>query len=160
LSVLRNGGQCIDIKYLDAKVFVGQENVMTQASLTPVAGQGSAAPRKGVNIALWVLQALLALAFVGAASGKLIGKPEMVGLFEAIGIGQWFRYVTGLLELAGAVLIVVPRTKFFGAALLALVMVGAVLTHLFILHNAPTVPVVLLVLAGVVAWARRGEVTP
>ena len=41
-----------------------------------------------------------------------------------------------------------------------MVMVGAVLTHLFILHNAPTVPAVLLVLAGVVAWARRGEVTP
>jgi hypothetical protein len=39
-------------------------------------------------------------------------------------------------------------------------MVGAVMTHLFVLHNAPTAAAVLLVLAGVVAWARRGEVTP
>jgi putative oxidoreductase len=112
-------------------------------------------PGKAANIALWVVQILLALAFLGAASGKLLGKPEMVGLYEVIGIGQWFRYLTGLLEVTGAILIVVPRTKFFGAALLAMVMVGAVLTHLFILHNAPTAPAVLLLLAGIVAWARR-----
>src|SRR5258708_560346 len=116
-------------------------------------------PGKGLNIALWVVQGLLALAFVGAASGKLLGKPEMVALFEAVGVGQWFRYVTGLMELTGALLIVVPRTKFFGAALLSMVMVGAVLTHLFILHTAPTAPPVLLILARVVARARRGEMT-
>jgi uncharacterized membrane protein YphA (DoxX/SURF4 family) len=133
---------------------------MMQSALTPAAAPTRASQSKGANIALWVLQGLLALAFVGAASGKLLGKPEMVALFEAVGVGQWFRYVTGLLELTGALLIVVPRTKFFGAALLSVVMVGAVLTHLFILHNAPTAPAVLLVLAGVVAWARRREVTP
>jgi putative oxidoreductase len=131
---------------------------MMQSAITPAAAPTRLPLRKGANIALWVLQALLALAFVGAASGKLLGKPEMVALFEAVGIGQWFRYVTGLMELTGALLIVVPRTKFFGAALLSMVMVGAVMTHLFILHNAPTAPGVLLVLAGVVAWARRGEV--
>jgi uncharacterized membrane protein YphA (DoxX/SURF4 family) len=133
---------------------------MTQSALTSGAALAPTPQRRGVNIALWVLQALLALAFVGAASGKLLGKPEMVALFEAIGIGQWFRYVTGLMELTGALLIVVPRTKFFGAALLSIVMIGAVLTHLFILHNAPTAAAVLLVFAGVVAWARRGEATP
>jgi len=132
---------------------------MMHSALTP-ATPTRAPQRKGANIALWVLQAFLALAFVGAASGKLLGKPEMVALFEAVGVGQWFRYVTGVLELAGALLIVVPRTKFFGAALLSVVMVGAVLTHLFILHSAPTAAAVLLVLAGVVAWARRGEVRP
>lgn len=132
---------------------------MVQSALTP-AEPAHAPRRKGANIALWVLQALLALAFAGAASGKLLGKPEMVALFEAVGVGQWFRYVTGLMELTGALLIVVPRTKFFGAALLSIVMVGAVLTHLFILHTAPTAPAVLLVLVGVVAWARRGEVRP
>jgi putative oxidoreductase len=136
-----------------------QEDVMMHSALTPAAPT-RAPQRKGANIALWVLQAFLALAFAGAASGKLLGKPEMVALFEAVGVGQWFRYVTGVLELAGALLIVVPRTKFFGAALLCVVMVGAVLTHLFILHSAPTAAAVLLVLAGVVAWARRGEVRP
>jgi uncharacterized membrane protein YphA (DoxX/SURF4 family) len=130
---------------------------MTNDALAPSAS--SVAPTgKAANIALWIVQGLLALAFVGAASGKLLGNPDMVGLYEAIGVGQWFRYVTGLLELTGAVLIVVPRTRAYGAALLAVIMVGAVLTHLAILHNAPTAPAVLLVLAAVVAWARRGDV--
>jgi putative oxidoreductase len=132
---------------------------MTQPTLT-AGTPDRTQPGKAANIALWVVQILLALAFVGAASGKLLGKPEMVALYEVIGIGQWFRYVTGLLELAGALLIVIPRTKFFGAALLAMVMVGAVLTHLFILHNAPTAPAVLLLLTGIVAWGRRGGLKP
>lgn len=129
---------------------------MTQRALTGVALDRR--PGKPANIALWVVQILLALMFVAAGSSKLMGKPEMVGLYEVIGIGQWFRYVTGLLELSGALLVVLPRTKFFGASLLGMVMTGAVLTHLFILHNAPTVPVVLLLLAGIVAWGRRGSI--
>jgi uncharacterized membrane protein YphA (DoxX/SURF4 family) len=132
---------------------------MTQAdstAATPIHTQ----PGKAANIALWVVQIVLALAFIGAASGKLLGNPEMVGLYETIGVGQWFRSVTGLLELTGAILIVIPRTKFFGAALLGMIMFGAVLTHLFILHTAPTAPAALLLLAGIVAWGRRGALKP
>ena len=114
-------------------------------------------PSKGLNIALWCVQVLLALAFLGAASGKLLGKPEMVALFDAVGIGQWFRIVTGLLELAGAVLIVVPKTRSIGASVLAGVMAGAIATHLFVLHNAPTAPLVLLLLTSFVLWGRRQE---
>lgn len=132
---------------------------MTQSALTP-ATPARTHHGKGANIALWVVQILLALAFLGAASAKLLGTPDMVGLYEAIGIGQWFRYVTGLLELTGAILIVIPRTKVFGAALLSMIMVGAVLTHLLILHNAPTAPAVLLLLAGIVAWGRRESLKP
>ena len=87
--------------------------------------ENKVAPPKALNIALWVVQALLALAFLGAASGKLLGKPEMVGLFEAIGIGQWFRFLTGALEAIGAVLILVPRTRALAAGLLSTVMLGA-----------------------------------
>ena len=57
-----------------------------------------AAPGKALNIALWTLQVLVALAFVAAGSGKLLGSSEMIALFDAVGIGQWFRYVTGSLE--------------------------------------------------------------
>lgn len=32
---------------------------------------------------------------------KLAGAPAMVGLFDTIGIGQWFRYLTGSLEVSG-----------------------------------------------------------
>jgi hypothetical protein len=115
-------------------------------------------PGKALNIALWCVQVLLALAFAGAASGKLLGKPEMVGLYDAIGIGQWFRYLTGIMELCGAVLILIIRTRIIGAGLLASVMVGAIATHLFVLHSSPAAPLVLLALALFVLWGRRAEV--
>lgn len=129
---------------------------MTKSDLAAATPQ----PGKAANIALWVVEILLALAFLGAASGKLLGNPDMVRLYATIGIGQWFRLATGLLEVTGAVLLVIPRTKFFGAALLVMIMVGAVLTHLFILHSAPTAPAVLLLVACIVAWGRRGALKP
>jgi putative oxidoreductase len=90
--------------------------------------------------------------FVGASSAKLMGSPEMIALFSAVGAGQWFRYATGILELAGAVLIMVPKTRRTGAALLATVMVGALTAHLYILHAPPSTPVVLLLMSGFVVW--------
>src|SRR5258708_28531366 len=89
-----------------------------------------ATPGKAVNVALWTLQVLVALAFVAAGSGKLLGSPGMIALFDTVGIGQWFRYVTGSLEVLGALLLVVPPTTAFGAVLLVCVMAGAVLAHL------------------------------
>ena len=72
-----------------------------------------ATPGEASNIVLWTLQVLLALAFVAAGSGKLLGSADMIALFEAVGIGQWFRYVTALLEVVGAVLLVVPGKTAF-----------------------------------------------
>jgi len=118
-----------------------------------------AGPGKALNIVLWCVQVLLALAFLGAGSQKVMGAPVMVALFKAIGIGQWFRYVTGICELTGAVLLVVPKTRSIGAALLAAVMVGAITAHLFVLHTPPTAPVILLLLTSFVLWGRRREVT-
>lgn len=127
------------------------------ASVTRHLTDTDAGPSKALNITLWCVQVLLALAFLGAGSQKLIGAPAMVALFKAVGVGQWFRYVTGTLEVTGAVLIVVPKTRSIGAALLAAIMLGAITAHLFILHVPPTAPVVLLLLSSFVVWGRRRE---
>jgi putative oxidoreductase len=116
-----------------------------------------AAPGKAFNITLWTLQVPVALAFVAAAAGKLLGIPDMIALFDAVGVGQWFRYVTGLLELLGALLLIVPGTAAFGSVLLAGVMVGAVVAHLTVLHTAPTAPLVLFALTALIAWGRRSR---
>jgi putative oxidoreductase len=114
---------------------------------------------KALNIVLWTLQVLVALAFVAAGSGKLFGSADMVALFGAIGIGQWFRYVTGSLEVLGALLLIVPGKTAFGAVLLACVMAGAVVAHLTVLHTAPTAPLVLFALTALIAWGRRSQLT-
>ena len=116
-----------------------------------------AMPGKALNTVLWTLQVLVALAFVAAGSGKLLGSPDMIALFDAIGIGQWFRYVTGSLELVGALLLIVPRKTALGAVLLACVMAGAVVAHLTVLPTPPIAPLVLFALTTLIAWGRRSE---
>jgi uncharacterized membrane protein YphA (DoxX/SURF4 family) len=120
-----------------------------------IAAAHRAVTGRPLDILLWCVQALLALVFVSASWAKLMGAPEMVTLFSAVGWGQWFRYVTGIVELTGAVLIMVPKTRGAGAALLATIMLGALTAHLLILHVPPTTPGVLFLLAGLVAWGRR-----
>jgi hypothetical protein len=126
-------------------------------SATSRLAETRAARGKGLNLTLWLVQLLLALAFLGAGLSKLTGRPEMVALFQAIGIGQWFRYATGILEVTGAVLVVVPKTRSLGAVLLGVIMLGAIVVNLFIVHANPIPPLVLLLLSSFVVWGRRSE---
>src|SRR6476619_3918396 len=93
---------------------------------------------------LWTLTLVAAAMFLLAGTLKLVGVPMEVELFSAIGIGQWFRYVTGLLEVGGAIGLFIAALAPFAALLLAVVMVGAVLTHLFVVGGSPLIPVALL----------------
>jgi uncharacterized membrane protein YphA (DoxX/SURF4 family) len=106
-------------------------------------------------IALWGLQVALAALFFIAGGSKLAGAPAMVALFDAIGVGQWFRYVTGLIEVVSAVALLVPALAPFGALLLVPTMIGAIVTHLFIVGGSPAFPALLLLGLLAVAWARR-----
>ena len=48
--------------------------------------------------ALFAIKASLSLAFLAAGGAKLYGVAMMVGTFDMIGVGQWFRYLTGVIE--------------------------------------------------------------
>lgn len=115
----------------------------------------SARPSKALNIAAWIVSVPLAAVMLMAGFSKLRGVPMMVGLFETIGIGQWFRYLTGSLEVAGALLLFFPRLSGVAATALAGVMAGAIATHLFIVGGSFALPLVLLVAAAFIAYVRR-----
>ena len=124
--------------------------------MTAFAATGrAAAPARGVVIVLWILQIMAAAAFLMAGGSKLAGAPMMVAVFEKVGGGQWFRYLTGFLEVVGAIGLFLPRYSFYAALLLAAVMVGAIITHLTILGGSPVAPIVLLLLVSTIAWLRR-----
>lgn len=108
--------------------------------------------------AAWALQILLAAAFLGAGASKLAGVPMMIDLFDRIGVGQWFRVVTGLVEVGGAALLLVPGLAGAGAALLATTMAFAVLTHLLVLGDSPAPALVLLALTLALLALRWGQV--
>ena len=127
---------------------------MTTATATPVS---SATRGRWVNIGLWTLQIIAAAAFFAAGSFKLTGAPMMVQIFDHIGVGQWFRIVTGVVEVIGATLLLVPRLAVFGGMLLAVTMIFAALTHLFVIGGNPAPAIVLFAITATIAWARRAQ---
>jgi putative oxidoreductase len=112
------------------------------------------APRR---IGAWVLQGIVATAFFAAGAAKLAGVPFMVQIFAQIGIGQWFRIVTGVVEIIGAFALVYPGLASIGGLWLGGTMIGAVATHLLILHSSPLPAVVLGTLNAVIVYLRRDE---
>lgn len=106
---------------------------------------------------LWSGQIAAAAMFLFAGSMQLSGAPDMVQAFAAIGVGQWFRYLTGTIEVVSALLLLVPSLAFFGASALAVTMVGAVIAHLAILGGSPMPALVLLIVTSTIAWVRRLE---
>lgn len=122
------------------------------AALAPVRSRAA-------RITLHAVTVVLAL-FYGVASGlpKLIAHPTAVEAFNGIGWGRPGMYAIGLVEVAGAVGLLVPVLSGLAAIGLSVLMVGAFFTQVMAFggENAAT-PVVLLVPLGVVAWVRRGR---
>lgn len=120
----------------------------------------AARPGRALNIALWILQALLAAFFAFASSApKLLGESSTVEGFDVIGAGQWLRYLAGAAELAGAIGLVVPRLSGLAAIGLSLLMIGAAYTNAFVIdgHYPVVTPLILLVLCAFIAWGRRDQ---
>ena len=109
-------------------------------------------------VALWLTQVALALMFLMAGGSKLAGVPAMVSLFDQVGVGQWFRYVTGIIELTAGIALLIPSAAVFGAMLLIPTMIGAIIVNVFVVPASPVPPLVLLLLAATVAWARRDQI--
>jgi putative oxidoreductase len=125
------------------------EGFMTSANvLVPARSNGRV-------IALWLSSGLVAFAFLAAGGSKLAGAAAMVELFNKVGLGQWFRDLTGMLEVAGAIGVLIPRYAFYAAVLLAIVMVGAIVAQVAVLGDSVVPPLVLLGLTVVIATLRR-----
>ena len=106
--------------------------------------------------ALWIPQVALAVMLLMAGGSKLIGVPAMVSLYNAIGLGQWLRYVTGAIEISAAVALLIPSAALYGAILLVPMMLGWLAANLN-LGQSPAVPLVLLLVVAAVAWTRRNQ---
>ena len=89
---------------------------------------------RAAQIGIWALRLVLGLAFLFFSFMKLSGQPNMVAEFETVGLGQWFRYFTGLLELIGGLAVLIPRWSALGALLLIVVDLGAFVAQVAILH--------------------------
>ncbi|EJL93210.1 DoxX family protein [Pantoea sp. GM01] len=100
----------------------------------------------------WTLQILVGLAFIAAAAAKIFSAPPMVEVFDRIGFGQWFRYVVAVIELTGGILLILPRRALFGALILSITMLGALLTHALIIGGQWQPAAGLFVLSLLLVW--------
>lgn len=122
-----------------------------QSSSTP-----TARPGRGLNITLWVLQILLAVFFAAASAfPKLTAHSSAEPAFEAIGYGDWFMYLIGALELAGAIGLLIPLLSGFTALAFIALMVGAFIYEVTVIEAGFWyTPVILIVLFAFIAWGR------
>ena len=107
---------------------------------------------------LLAIKAFLTLAFAAAGLAKLAGVQMMVDEFATVGLGQWFRYVTGLLEIGGAIALWVPGYTAWAAGLLLCVVLGALVAHLTVLGMGTSAGVFVLgPLAAITLYANRAQ---
>ena len=101
-----------------------------------------------------ILSIVGALLFLFAGAGKLAGMEQVTDNLENnLNVPAWAIPVIGAIEVVGAVLLLVPKTRFWGAAVLTLVAIGAVATHLINADWAGFIaPAVPGTVVAVVAW--------
>jgi putative oxidoreductase len=67
---------------------------------------------------------------------KFTGAVESVYIFSTLGAEPWGRIGSGVVELVASVLLLLPRTRVYGALLALGTMAGAILSHLAVLGIA------------------------
>lgn len=115
---------------------------------------------KRLVIALRTLRVVLGVVFLAVGTTKLTGNGHTVEYFAAIGWGQWFRYLTGFLDILGATLLFGPKWTHLGAIVLTFSVGLGTLISFTVLRGDPTwgrpemvlVPLVLTLLAALLAW--------
>ncbi|MGI4875056.1 MAG: DoxX family protein [Janthinobacterium lividum] len=81
------------------------------------------------NIIAWILQGLLALAFILSGAHKFMDLPKTVSGFTGMGLPAWFAYFIAGAEIAGGIGLLLPRLTRLAAAGLIIIMLGAVYVH-------------------------------
>ncbi|MFR9806741.1 DoxX family protein [Pseudonocardia sp. RS010] len=126
-----------------------------------IAAAPTARPRSRARVALSVLQVVLGLFMaVGSGAPKLFGEATAVLAFDAIGAGDWFRYLIGALEVVGGIALMVPMLAGLAAACFVVLMTGAVFFQVAVIGTAEYVytPIVLGLLFALIARVRRDEI--
>ena len=81
----------------------------------------------------WLPRIVVAMLFIVVGRQEFAEHGEWVAIFAKIGFGQWFRYFTGVLQVVGGVLVLVPKTFVLGILLIGCTMAGAMAAWIFFL---------------------------
>jgi putative oxidoreductase len=121
----------------------------------PIMEQEIGSRDKTGDIVLRLVRIAAVSTFIVDGCLKLGGSQQMLRIFEAIGYGQWLRYLVGGLEVCGGIALLIPWLATSAAAMLGFLMLAAFFAHLFIIGSFPTGPILLSVVLMVSSSARR-----
>jgi uncharacterized membrane protein YphA (DoxX/SURF4 family) len=79
---------------------------------------------------IWILRGIPAVILLQTLYFKFTAHPQSVRLFTQIGMEPYGRIGTGIVELAAAILILIPRYTGYGAIVGLVMMTGALYFHL------------------------------
>jgi len=108
------------------------------------------------KVAVWTVTIFVATLMLLTGSSKLAQPAFWQQQFvDGWGLPAWLATITGLAEMAGALLMLMPRRAVYGGAIVALVMIGATGTHI-VAGELERLPITLTIgtLAAFVAWYR------
>jgi putative oxidoreductase len=111
------------------------------------------------EVAVWILTLLLVLMFANAGIRKFPESGGWTRMFRLAGFPDWFRILIGVLEVAAATLLLLPRTAAYGAITAIVIMIGALGTVAKTLHGSFMLKglmpaAVALIVAAIVLMAR------
>ena len=72
-----------------------------------------------------------------------------------MGFGDWFRYLIGVLEIADAVALFVPRLAGLAALAFVALMIGAAVTRQVVMSGGLVMALALPIPSAIVAWTCR-----
>ena len=104
-----------------------------------------------------VTTALVALAMIGSAAGKLAGSAKMVEELTHAGIPREAIIPIAMLELTCLTLFLLPRTTLLGLLLVTGYFGGATLTHV-VAHQSLAPPLVIGLWAWISAYLRTPQI--
>ena len=108
-----------------------------------------------ISYGSWILRGLLAVIFLNTASEKVFVDLIPIASFEGLGVGTWLLFFAGLLELSGAIALLIPSLATRAAFVLAGVMIAAILMNLSIVGGSVlTAIAILIALIAVIADGR------
>jgi putative oxidoreductase len=115
---------------------------------------------KTQNYITWGLTLILALAFLGAGFSKVTSQESMVEAFTAFGLPAWFRITIGVLEILGAVLLVVPSSTGASSFGLSILMIGAFACHAMYTPLTQGIPALFFFVILTYIYLARKNVVP
>lgn len=109
----------------------------------------------------WAARGFFFVAFLFFGAGKFTSNPNAAWVvsFKQLGFADWFRYLTGVLEVVGAFLVLIPQTVSAGLILLMSTMTGAILAVLIVLHKPSEAFVAFALLCAMISlWMHRRRI--